>query len=61
MVLIEKPYFLTNEEWFEYDEKNKKYILTDKAPEKAKKSYNEFYEKLDGYERYIKKKLENKK
>lgn len=43
MVLIEKPYFLTNKKWYEYDEKEKKYILTSKAPQKAKESYNEFY------------------
>ncbi len=47
MVLIEKPYFLTNKEWFEYDKKNKKYILTNKAPEKAKKNYKEFYGELN--------------
>ena len=39
MVLTEKPYFLINKEWYKYDEKNKKYILTNNAPEKAKKSY----------------------
>ena len=47
MVLIEKPYFLTNKEWFKYDEKKKIYIITDKAPEKARKSYKEFYDKLE--------------
>lgn len=43
MVLIEKPYFLTNKEWYKYDEKTKKYVLTDIAPKKAIESYNEFY------------------
>ena len=47
MVLIEKPYFLANKEWYEYDEKSKKYILTDKAPEKAKQSYKEFYKLIN--------------
>ena len=43
MVLVEKPYFLINKDWYKYDDKNKKYILTCKAPQKAKESYNEFY------------------
>ena len=41
------PYFMENEEWYEYDWKNKKYILTNKAPEKAKESYEEFYKQLN--------------
>ena len=47
MVLVEKPYFLTNKKWFKYDKKSKKYILTDKAPEKAQESYEEFYKLMD--------------
>jgi hypothetical protein len=47
MVLVEKPYFLTNEEWYEYDEKSKKYILTNKAPKKAQESYENFYKLMD--------------
>lgn len=47
MVLVEKPYFLTNKEWYEYDEKNKVYILTSKATEKAKESYKEFYKQIE--------------
>ena len=47
MVLVEKPYFLTNKEWYEYDEKSKKYILTNKAPKKAQESYKEFYKLMD--------------
>ena len=43
MVLFEKFYFLINKDWYKYDDKNKKYILTSKAPQKAKESYNEFY------------------
>ena len=41
------PYFMENEDWYEYDWKNKKYILTDKAPEKAKESYEKFYMELE--------------
>ena len=47
MVLVEKPYFLTNKKWFKYDEKNKKYILTDKAPQKAIESYKDFYKQIN--------------
>lgn len=44
--MIEKPYFLENEEWYYFDEKNFCYKLTDKATEKAKQSYQDFYEEL---------------
>lgn len=47
MVLIEKPYFLTNKKWYKYDEKKKKYILTNNAPKKAQESYEEFYKLMD--------------
>lgn len=43
MEIAERPYFMKNKEWYTYDYKNLKYILTDKAPKKAKESYNEFY------------------
>lgn len=39
-----RPYFMTNEEWYNYDKKTKTYTLTDKAPEEAVKSYNDFME-----------------
>lgn len=46
-----KPYFLENPEWYEivedsYDpetDEDRGYILTDKAPQEAIDSYNEFY------------------
>ena len=37
------PYFMTNKDWFYFDEAEWKYKLTDSAPEKARKSYAEFY------------------
>lgn len=43
----DKPYFMNNAEWFYFDEKEWKYFLTDKAPEKAKESYNKFYNNLN--------------
>ena len=45
--MLDMPYFMTNEEWFYFDYKNRKYMLTDKAPKKAKESYIEFYEELE--------------
>ena len=40
---IEKPFFMTNKEWFYFEEDKMQYFLTEKATEKAKKSYEEFY------------------
>lgn len=41
---VPEPYFMTDEEWFYFDEEEFKYKLTDKAPEKAKKSYEDYYD-----------------
>ncbi len=38
-----EPYFLSNKEWYYFDELEFCYKLTDKAPKEAVKSYNEFY------------------
>lgn len=35
--------FLQNKEWYYWDEKEWKYKLTSKAPQKAIDSYKEFY------------------
>lgn len=43
MTTLKEPYFMTNEAWYEFDEQAWKYVLTDKAPQKAIDSYNEFY------------------
>lgn len=43
MTSIVMPYFMENKDWYVYDKEKGKYILTDKAPEEAKKSYDEFY------------------
>lgn len=45
-MMLEKPYFMKNKEWYFFDEKDFCYKLTDKAPTKAIKSYEEFYNKL---------------
>lgn len=44
---IEKPYFMTNPEWFYFDEEEWCYKLTDEAPIEAKESYEEFYKTLE--------------
>ena len=43
MLKAEKPYFMTNEDWYYYDVKSFKCKLTDKAPKEAIDSYNEYY------------------
>lgn len=48
-MLIDEPYFMKNEEWYEYDFDKRKYILTDKAPDKAKQSYEEYYKQLENH------------
>lgn len=47
MRVAEEPYFLTNSNWYRFDEHECKYILTNDAPEKAVKSYNEYYDLVD--------------
>ena len=42
-MLLERPYFLENKEWYWHDRNQWIYKLTDRAPEKAKESYKDFY------------------
>lgn len=42
-----EPYFMSNKDWYYFDEKEFCYKLTDKAPQKAKESYKEFYDFLN--------------
>lgn len=44
---LEQPYFMKNKEWYYLDEEELMYKLTDKAPKKAKESYEEYYEELE--------------
>lgn len=46
-MILEKPYFLENPDWYRFDEDECTYELTEKAPPEAVESYNEFYEALD--------------
>lgn len=45
-----KPYFMTNKDWYYFDKKKWKYFLTDKAPQKAIESYENFYDDYKGKE-----------
>lgn len=49
-MILNEPYFLTNESWYYYDEDELMYKLTDEAPPKARESYAEFYAETDGDE-----------
>lgn len=43
---VARPFFMTNDDWFEYDEKKGRFVLTAKATEKAIESYKQFYKQL---------------
>lgn len=47
--MIDMPYFMENKGWYYFDYDNKRFMLTDEAPPKAKESYKEFYETLEAY------------
>lgn len=40
------PYFMSNNEWFEFDFERRMFILTALAPDKAKQSYEEYRKEL---------------
>lgn len=43
MEINDIPHFIDKDEWYFYDEKEHRYKLTERAPETARKSYEEFY------------------
>ena len=45
--MMDRPYFMENKKWYKFDFYKRKFVLTDKAPEKAKVSYEEFYKQLN--------------
>ena len=45
--MMDMPYFMTNKRWYKFDFRKRKYVLTDEAPEEAKKSYKEYYETIN--------------
>lgn len=46
-MFIDEPYFMTNDKWYYFDEKEKIYKLTEMAPDKAIESYKKFYNQLN--------------
>ena len=48
-MIAEQPYFMENDEWYTFDEESFRYVLTDKAPQKAIDSYNEYYNEVEGW------------
>lgn len=38
---------MTNKDWYVFDKKLRRLVLTDEAPPKAIESYKEFYQELD--------------
>lgn len=44
--MIDMPYFMKKKEWYEFDPKTKRFVLTDKAPVAARKSLAEFYRSI---------------
>ena len=54
MIIDEMPYFMENREWYWTIPGKTGYKLTDKAPEEAKTSYKEFYERLRNSHRHTK-------
>ena len=49
--MLDMPYFMENEEWYEFDFEKRIFVLTEKAPKEAKKSYEEFYKQLNNAKR----------
>ncbi|MCQ2507245.1 MAG: hypothetical protein MJ097_00480 [Dorea sp.] len=46
-MFIDEPFFMTNDDWYYFDGKEKRYKLTEEAPEEAVDSYKEFYNLLE--------------
>jgi hypothetical protein len=40
--MLDIPYFMQNDDWYYFD--GERFVLTENAPEEAKKSLAEFYE-----------------
>lgn len=45
--MLDMPYFMENEEWYEFDFEKRIFVLTEKAPKEAKESYEKFYNELE--------------
>jgi hypothetical protein len=44
---LPEPLFMSNPEWYRFDEASFRYVLTDKATAEARKSYEEYYSQLE--------------
>lgn len=44
--MIDRPYFMEDKAWYTYDPEKRFFVLTEKAPEKAKESYKEYRKAL---------------
>ena len=42
MSVQDMPYFMSNEEWFEFDFEKRMFVLTEEATTEARKSYEEY-------------------
>lgn len=45
--MVDMPYFMENSDWFEFDAKTGKYVLTADAPDKAVQSYTDYYKEVE--------------
>lgn len=50
--MLDMPYFMTNKEWYRFDYDKDTFVLTEKAPEKAKKSYEEYIKEIKNPRKY---------
>lgn len=48
-MIIDEPYFMSNEDWYYYDKEKRTFVLTDSAPKSAIESYKEYYKKIKTY------------
>lgn len=44
--MVDMPYFMKKKEWYRFDYKNRQFVLTDKAPSDAQKSYKDYIKEL---------------
>lgn len=44
--MLDKPYFMNDKRWYKFDFDKRKYVLTESAPDEAKKTYEEYMEQL---------------
>lgn len=45
--MLRRPYFMENDDWYEFDEETEKFVLTDKAPVEAVESYKKYLKEYE--------------